>query len=131
MHFFKKPNQTHPLSPFLVVAIPPFHCSQLWPFIPPTMVGFTIFTLQPLLARCGRPSKTTDWLTNCPATTITLCWLHHTSFSDKNGLSCLLPLFIFITLIWIRVKPLPYLPLWHAFSGSSLYLLILGEMSSH
>ena len=32
-------------------------------------------------------------------TTIALCWLHHTSFSEKNGLSYLSPLFILTTLI--------------------------------
>ena len=34
------------------------------------------------------------------------------------------------TLIKIRVKSLHYLPLWHASSDSSSYLLLLGEMSS-
>jgi len=109
---------------------PLFHYSQLLPFILSTMVGFIIFTHQPLLARCGRPSKIAHWPTDCPATTITLYWLHHTSFPNKNGLSCLLPLFVFTTLIWIRVNLLPHLTLWHASSGSSSYLLLLGEMSS-
>ena len=89
------------------------------------------FTPQPLLARCGHPSKIAPWLASCPATTITLCWMHHASFLDKSGLSCFLPLFVFTILIWIRAKPLPHLPLWHAFSGFSLYLLLLSEMSSN
>ena len=109
---------------------PLFHCSQLLPFILFVMVGFTIFTPQPLLACCGCPSKIAHWPAGYPATTTTLYWLHHTSFPNKNGLSCLLPLFVFTTLIWIRVKPLLHLPLWHASSGSSFYLLLLGEMSS-
>ena len=107
-----------------------FHYSQLSPFILFVMVGFTIFTPQPLLAYCGRSSKIAHWPTGYPATTITLYWLHHTSFLDKNGLSCLLPLFVFTTLIWIRVKSLSHLFQWHASSGSSSYLLLLGEMSS-
>ena len=42
------------------------------------------------------------------------------------GLSCLLPLFVFTTFIWIRVNLLPYLPLWHASSGSSSYFTFFG-----
>ena len=49
----------------------------------------------------------------------------------KNGLFYLLPVFVLITLICIRAKPLPRLPLWHASNDSNSYLLLLGEMSSH
>ena len=49
---------------------------------------------------------------------------------QKWFLFCLLPPFIFNTLIWIRVKPLPDLHLWHASSDSSSCLLLLDEMSS-
>ena len=48
----------------------------------------------------------------------------------KVVLFCLLHLFVFNTLIRIKVKPLPHLPLWHASSGFSSCLLLLGEMSS-
>ena len=110
---------------------PLFHCSQLLPLILSAMVGFTIFTLQPLLARCGHPSKIAHQPAGCPATTNTLYWLHHILFPNKNGLawlglSCLLPLFVFTTFIWIRVNLLPYLPLWHASSGSSSYFTSFG-----
>ena len=115
---------------FLLWLFLSLHCSQLLPFILSSMIGFTIFTPQPILACCGYPSKTAYWPVNYPTTTITLCWLHQTSFPDKNGLSCLLPLFVFTTLLWIRIKPLPHLPLWHASSGSSSCLLLLGEMPS-
>ena len=118
------------LSWFSPTPTPLFHYSQLLHFILSVMTRFTIFTPQPLLAHCRHPSKTIHWPAGCPATTITLCWLHHTSFLNKNRLSCLLPLFVFTTLIWIRVKPHPHLPLWHASSGSNSYLLLLGEMSS-
>ena len=47
----------------------------------------------------------------------------------KVVLFCLLPLFVFNTLIWIRVKSLPHLLLWHASNGSNSCLLLLGEMS--
>ena len=115
---------------FLVMVPSPFHCSQLWPFILPAMLGFTTFTPQPLLVWFGCPSKTAHWPVGYLATTITPCRLHHVSFPNKSGLFYLLPLFVFTTLIWIRVKPLLHLPLWHASSGSSFYLLLLGEMSS-
>ena len=105
---------------------PLFHCSQLLPLILSAMVGFTIFTPQPLLARCGHPSRIAHQPAGCPATTNTLYWLHHTLFPNKNGLSCLLPLFVFTTFIWIRVNLLPYLPLWHASSGSSSYFTSFG-----
>ena len=84
---------------FLAMVSPPLHCSQLWPFILPVVTGFTIFTPQPLLAHCGRPSKTTHWPTFYLATTITLCWQHYASFRNKNGLSCLLALFVLTNLI--------------------------------
>ena len=49
---------------------------------------------------------------------------------QKWFLFCLLPPFIFNTLIWIKVKPLPHLHLWHTSSDSSSCLLLLDEMSS-
>ena len=36
----------------------------------------------------------------------------------------------FTSFIWIRIKPLHYLPLWHASSGPSPYLPLLGEIPS-
>ena len=114
---------------FLLLSSPLFHYSRLWPFILSVVTRFTIFIPQPLLAYCGRPSKIAHWSAGCSATTITLCWLHHASFlAKKRFLFCLLPLFIFNTLIQIRVKPLPYLPLWHASTDSSSCLLLLGEI---
>ena len=107
---------------------PPFHYSQLWSFILSTMTGFTIFTSQPLLAHCGHPSKTAHWPVGYPNTTTTLCWLHHASFPNKSGF--VLSLISLNTLIRIRVKPLPYQPLWHASSDSSSCLFLLDEMSS-
>ena len=115
-----------PLSLFTTIAFYTVCHGRIYHFYP----SKSIFTPQPLLARCGRPSKIAHWTVGCPATTTTLYWLHHTSFPNKNGLSCLLPLFVFTTLIWIRVNLLPHLSLWHASSGSSSYLLLLGERSS-
>ena len=61
-----------------------------------------------------------------------MCWLHHSPFLDK--IACFffffLTLSIITSLIRIRIKPLHYLPLWHASSGPSPYLPLLGEMSS-
>ena len=78
------------------------------------------------MAHCECPSKTAHWPAGYPTTTITLFLQNHPSFLDKNGLSCLLPLFVFNTLIWIRVKPLPHLPLWHASSGFPLIFTSFG-----
>ena len=46
--------------------------SQLPPFILSAVTRFTIFTLQPLLAPYGCPSKTAYWPVGCLATTIAL-----------------------------------------------------------
>ena len=95
------------------------------------MMGFSIFTLQPLLAPYGCPSKTTHWLAGCLATTIALNVLAAPLLIPRqNGLSCFLPSSVLTTLIWIRIKPFPRLPLWHASSGSDSFLLLLGEMPS-
>ena len=119
-----------------VVMIPSFflmnlYYSQLPPFILSAMMRFSIFTLQPLLAPYGCPSKTTHWLAGCLATTIALNVLAAPLLIPKqNGLSCFLPSSVLTTLIWIRIKPFPHLCLWHASSGSNSFLLLLGEMPS-
>ena len=109
----------------------PFHCSQLPLFIPFTIVGFTIFIPQLLLPHYACPSSTAHWPVNCPATTSTQSVLvAPLSIPRQNCLSCFLPLFVFTSLIRIRIKPPHYIPLWHASSGPSIYLPLLGEMSS-
>ena len=122
---------------FLFVVMIPFfffmnlYYSQLPPFILSAMMRFSIFTLQPLLAPYGCPSKTTHWLAGCLATTIALNVLAAPLLIPKqNGLSCFLPSSVLTTLIWIRIKPFPHLRLWHASSGSNSFLLLLGEMPS-
>ena len=64
-----------PLFLFMIM-IPPLlmilYCSQLPPFILSVVMGFTIFTPQPLLAPYGCHSKTAHWPTSHPATTIAL-----------------------------------------------------------
>jgi len=60
------------------------------------MVGFTIFTLQLLLAHYWFPSKTAHWPASYSATTITLNVLVATLLIPKqNCLSYFLPLSIF------------------------------------
>ena len=59
-----------PLLPFVSFFF--FFCSHLPPFIPSAMEGFAIFTLQPLLAPYGRPSRAAHWPADCSATTIAL-----------------------------------------------------------
>ena len=113
---------------FMFAVIPLFHYSRLQPFILPAMLGFTILTPQPLLARCGCPSKTDHWLIGYPATTTTLCQLHHASFPEKMGF-VLSPTSL-STPIRIRDKPFPYHPLWHASSDSNSCLLCLDKMTS-
>ena len=82
------------------------------------MIGFTIFTPQPLLACCGRPSKTVHWPAGCSATTTTLCWLGHTSFPNKtkHKSDFVLSLTSLNTLVQIMVMSFPYQPLWHSSS---------------
>ena len=105
--------------------------SQLPPFILSAIKGFAAFTPQLLLAPCGCPSKTAHWPAGCPTTTITLNVLVAPFLIPKqNGLSCFLPSSVLTTLTWIRIKPLPHLPLWHALSGPSSFLLLLREMPS-
>ena len=113
---------------FWPLFLSPFHCSRLQPLIMLVGIRFPIFTSQPLLAHCGHPSKTAHWPAGYPDTTTTLCWLHHASFPNKSGF--VLSLTSLNTLIRIRVKPLPYQPLWHASSDSSSCLFLLDEMSS-
>ena len=77
------------------------------------------------------PSTTAHWPTGCPTTTIALNVLAAPLLIPRqNGLSCFLFSSILTTLIWIKIEPLPHLPLWHASSGPLLFLLLLGEMSS-
>ena len=57
------------LSFLLLFLPPPFHYSQLPLFIPSTIVGFTIFTLQLLLAPYRCPSRTAHWPASCLTTT--------------------------------------------------------------
>ena len=103
---------------------------RLPPFILSAVTRFTIFTLQLFLAPYGCPSKTTHWLAGCPATIIALNMLVAPLLIPRqNGLSCFLPPFFLTTFIWIRSKPLPHLPLWHASSGLNSFLFLLGEMS--
>ena len=82
------------------------------------------------MAPYGCPFKTTHWPAGCLTTSIALNVLVAPfPIPRQNYLSCLLPLSVFFTtLIWIRIKPLHCLPLWHASSGPNPYLLLLGEM---
>ena len=76
------------------------------------------------------PRLPTSLPTTQPLSLLWMCWLHHSPFPDK--IACLvsyLSLF-FTSLFQRRIKPLHYLPLWHASSGPSLYIPLLGEMSS-
>ena len=43
---------------------------------------------------------------------------------------CLTSLYFFTSLIWIRIKPLHYLLLWHALSGLNPHLTLVGVMPS-
>ena len=83
------------LPPFPSVP-PPFHCSQLPLFILSTVVGFTIFAYQLLLAPYGCSSKIAHWLAGCLATTIVQRVLAAPlSIPRKNYLSCFLLLSVF------------------------------------
>ena len=122
---------------FLFVVMIPFFSDEPLLFIATILYIvsddgiFHFFTLQPLLAPYGCPSKTTHWLAGCLATTIALNVLAAPLLIPKqNGLSCFLPSSVLTTLIWIRIKPFPHLRLWHASSGSNSFLLLLGEMPS-
>ena len=109
-----------------------FHCSQLLSFILSVMIGFTIF--YPSIAF----GSLWVFFLDCPLACCLPSYYHCTMlvaprFIPRQKwlvLSCLLPLFVFTTLIWIKVKPLPHLYLWHASSGFSSYLFLLGEMPS-
>ena len=107
------------------------YCSQLLLFILSTMVGFIILPLNYFWLLMGVLLRMSiDLLATQPLPLLWIYWLHHSLFLDK--IACLisyLSLF-FTTLIQIRIKPLRYLPLWHASSVSNPHLLFLGEMSS-
>ena len=123
------------LFPCFVMMIPFFlmilYCLQLPPFILSTVKGFAPFTPQLLLASSRCPSKTAHWPVGYLATPIALNVLVAPLLIHRqNGLSCFLPSSVLITLTWIRIKPFPHLPLWHASSGPGSFLLLLGEMSS-
>ena len=107
------------------------YCSQLLLFILSTMVGFIILPLNYFWLFMGVLLRLSiGLLATQPLPLLWIYWLHHSPFLDK--IACLisyLSLF-FTTLIQIRIKPLRYLPLWHASSDSNPHLLFLAEMSS-
>ena len=103
------------------------YCSQLLLFILSTMVGFIILPLNYFWLLIGVLLRLSIGLLAIqPLPLLWIYWLHHSPFLDK--IACLisyLSLF-FTTLIQIRIKPLRYLPLWHASSGSNPHLLFFG-----
>ena len=109
----------------------PFYCLWLCPFIPSAIVGFTFFVHQPFLASCEHLSRTTHSLAGCLAITFAQSVLvAPLSISRENYLSYFFPLSVFVSPQWIRIKLPHHLPLWHASSGPSPHLPLLGEMSS-
>ena len=67
---------------FLLVVV---YYAWLRPFYTTCRDKIYHFTPQLLLPCCGYPSRTAHWSTGYPATTTTLCWPHHASFSDKRS----------------------------------------------
>ena len=65
-----------------------------------------------------------------PLPVLRVCLPHHSPFPDKIHCFVSLPLTTLPPPKWIRVKGSLHLLLWHASSGPSLCLLLLGEMSS-
>ena len=65
-----------------------------------------------------------------PLPLLWMYWLHHSPFLDKIACFVSYLSLFFTSFIWIRIKPLHYLPLWHASSDPNPYLPLLGEMSS-
>ena len=117
-HCFSSPFFPH-FSLFTPMAFYTVYRDKIYHFYPSTAFGLLWASFQ-----------------DCPL----VCWMlnhyHYTLLAtpcliprQKRFLFCLLPLYIFNTLIQIRVKLLPYLPLWHASTDSSLCLLLLGEIS--
>ena len=95
------------------------HCG-IYPFCPLTV-----------LAPYGHPSRTTYQLASYPTiTSAQNVLVAPLSISKQNYLSCFLPLSVLVLPIWIRIKLFHNLPLWHASSGLSQYLPLLGEMPS-
>ena len=82
---------------FYLFSPPPYHYSWLPLFIPFSIVGFTLFVPQPLLAPYGYPlALHTSLPAGQPLSLLRVCWLHHSPFLDK--ITCLvsyLSLFLF------------------------------------
>ena len=112
---------TFPLVPFTVHTTPFLYHLPLWnlPFLP-----FNCFWLLMGIL----PRLPTSLLATYPLTLIKVsCATLH---SQTKLLACFLPLSIFTSPIWIKIKLPHHIPLWHASSGLSPYLPLLGEMSS-
>ena len=112
--------------PLLLFMDTPFYtvCQcGIYPFCPLTVSGF--------LAFCGHLSRTTHSLAGCPTITSAQSVLVALlSISKQNYLSCFLPLSVFVSPQWIRIKLSHHLPQCHASSGPNPHLPLLGEMSS-
>ena len=93
---------------------------RIYNLCPSIVFGFLWATLQdcPLTAGCLGITSTQSVL------------VAPLSISRQNYLSCFLPLSIFVSPQWIRIKLPHHRPLWHASSGPSPHLPLLGEMSS-
>ena len=96
-----------------------YHCG-IYPFCPSTVFGSLWASFQDYLLAC-RLSSHHLYLECVGCTT-----LH---FQTKL-LVCFLSLSVLVLPIWIRIKLPHHLPLWHALSGSSPYLPLLGETTS-
>ena len=126
-----------------ILSFSPFFCFFL-PFllsVPFTFTATPFYTIchcgiyhffpQLLLAPYGYPSRTSHCPAGYPATASAQSVLvAPLSIPRQNYLSCFLPLLVFTLPIYLRIKLPNDLPLWHALSGSSPYLPLLGEMSS-
>ena len=113
--------------PFLLFpslfTLPPFYtiCHYgIYPFYPSTIFGSLWVFYQDCPLACQLPSHYlwSKWV-GCAT-------LH----SQTKLLACFLPLSIFTSPIWIKIKLPHHIPLWHASSGLSPYLPLLGEMST-
>ena len=127
---------------FLVL---PFLLSFLLSLVPPPLLLFTATTFYTIcLGEIYQFYLSTTfnslWVSfqDCPLACRLLSHYHGSEFvgcTTPHSRTKLLVLFLtspcfFTTLIWIRIKLLYHLPLWHASSGPSLHLLLLGEMPS-
>ena len=65
-----------------------------------------------------------------PLPLLWMSWLHHSPFPDNIACFVSYLSLFFTSLIWIRIKPCHYLPLWHASSDPNPHLPLLGEMPS-